>query len=166
MRFCAVGNIRGHPCRSLHFGNGQMGLPKPERTEWNHEHTYPLQAVPLPAWQYSAERDVNGASGKPKRLTRRTLAKFPNKSVEVKMQQSGRGNNARENAFDRVHSDMRIDVRNRAVGQNEAHIKSDQRTAPSKHESHKPANVAVFRDTIAIIDQNQREVLHIVQNFK
>ena len=61
---------------------------------------------------------------------------------------------------------MRIDVRDRAVGQNEAHIKSDQRTAPSEHESHEPANVAVFLDTIAVIDPNERQVLHVVENFK
>ena len=82
------------------------------------------------------------------------------------MQQRGSGYYAREDPFDRVHSDMRIDVRNRAVGQNEAHIKSDQRTAPSEHESHEPANVAVFLDTIAVIDPNERQVLHVVENFK
>src|SRR5215467_743284 len=68
MRFCTVRNIRGYKCHSLHFGNRQMGLAKPERAEWKHEHAHPLQAVPCPAGQESAERYVSCAASKPERL--------------------------------------------------------------------------------------------------
>ena len=61
---------------------------------------------------------------------------------------------------------MRIDVRDRAVGENEAHIETNQRTAPSEHKSHKPANVAVFLDTVAVVDPNERQVLHVMEDFE
>src|SRR5438876_11689265 len=103
MRFCAVRNIGGQPCHSLHFGNSQMGLPKPECTEWKDEHTCPLQAVPCPAWQESAERYVSGAASNPERLTRRTLANLPNQADGVKLRQRRRGYHAPSDQFARHH---------------------------------------------------------------
>ena len=61
---------------------------------------------------------------------------------------------------------MRIDKGKRAIGEDEADIKPNQRAAPSEHESHEPADVAVFLDTIAIVDPDERQVLHVVKNFK
>src|SRR4029079_5463015 len=45
-------------------------------------------------------------------------------------------------------------------------IKANQRAAPTEHESHEPANVAVFLDAVAIVDPDQRQVLHVVKHFE
>jgi len=82
------------------------------------------------------------------------------------MQQRRGGHHPGENPFDGLHPEMRIDEGNRAVGKDEADIKADQRAAPSEHESHKSPNVAVFLDAVAIVDPDERQVLHVVKNFE
>src|SRR4029077_12139131 len=78
----------------------------------------------------------------------------------------GSCHHAGENAFDGVNSEMRIDEGKRAVGKDEADIKANQRAAPSEHESHESANVAVFLDAVAIVDPDERQVLHVVKHFE
>src|SRR4029453_1110156 len=112
MRFRAVRHIRDHPRHPLHLGNGKMRLPEPQRAEWHHEYAYPFQAVPRPAGKHAAERHISGSTSEPERLTRRALPNFPDKSVIIKMQQRGSGHYACEDAFDGVHSEMRIDKGN------------------------------------------------------
>ena len=112
MRFCAVRHIRDQPRRPLHVGNGKMRLPEPQRSKRHHEHAHPFQPVPCPTGKHTAERYISGSTGKPERLTRRALPNFPDKSVIIKMQQRGSGHHAGENAFDGIHSEMRIDEGN------------------------------------------------------
>ena len=82
------------------------------------------------------------------------------------MEQCGSSDHAGENAFHSVHADMRIDVRHWAIGEDQPDIQPDQWAAPSKNETHEPADVAVFLDAIAIVDPDEREVLHVVENFE
>ena len=82
------------------------------------------------------------------------------------MQQRGSSHHAGKDALNSVHADMRIDVRYGAIGQNEAYVESHKRTAPSKHETHESADVAVFLNPIAVIDPHKRQVLHVVKNFE
>src|SRR6478672_3082711 len=105
-----------------------MRLPEPQSSERHHEHANPLQPVPCPAGQHAAERHISSSTSKPERLTCRAFPNLPNKSVIIKMQQSGGGHHAGENPFDGIHSDVRIDEGNRAVCKDEADIESDERT--------------------------------------
>src|SRR5580765_3081799 len=143
-----------------------MRLPKPQRSKRHHEHAHPFQPVPCPTGEHTAERYISGSTGKPERLTRRALPNFPDKSVIIKMQQRRSGHYPGENPFDGIHSEMRIDEGNRAVGKDEADIKANQRAAPSEHESHESTNVAVFLDAVAIVNPDERQVLHVVKHLE
>src|ERR1051325_10042469 len=82
------------------------------------------------------------------------------------MQQRRSGHYAGENAFDHVHSDMRIDEGHRAVGEDEADIEANQRAASSEHEPHEPADVAVFLDAVAIVDPHERQILYVMKHLE
>src|SRR5438093_3780219 len=163
MRFCPLWHIGDHPRHSLHIRDREVRLPKPERSERHHEYTHPFQPVPCPTRNHTAERYVGGSSGEPERLTSRTLANFPDKSVVIKMQERGSGDHTRQDAFNRVDSEMRINEGERAIGENEANVKANQRSAPSEDEPHEPANIAVFLDAVAVVNPNERQVLHVVE---
>src|SRR6266496_4298146 len=118
-----------------------------------------------PAWEKTAQRYIRCPASKPERLSRGALPHFPDKSVVIKMEQGGSGDYAGEDAFDDVYSEMRIEIRERAIGENQADIEPHQRAAASKHKAHESADVAVFFHAVAIVDPDQREVLHVVENF-
>ena len=61
---------------------------------------------------------------------------------------------------------MRVEIRKRAVGENQADIEPNQRAAPPKYKAHEAADVAVLLHTIAVVNPDQREVLHVVKNFE
>src|SRR5437016_1292468 len=61
---------------------------------------------------------------------------------------------------------MVIEVTNRAVSENKTDIKPNQGTAPAKYEPHEPTDGTVFLDTVAIVNPNQRQVLHVVKHFE
>src|SRR6476620_9254676 len=166
MWFCSVRNIRDHRGAPLYVRNCKMRLPEPQRSKRHHEHAHPFQPVPCPTRKHTAERYISGSTGKPQRLTRRALPNFPDKSVIIKMQQRRGGYQPGENPFDGLHPDMRVDEGNRAVGKDEADIKANQRAAPSEHESHESANIAVLLNPISIVDPDERQVLHVVKYFE
>src|SRR5437899_5254992 len=119
-----------------------------------------------PAREKPAQRHIGRSTGKSKRLTGGAFANFPDKSVVIKMKQRGSGDYASEDAFDRVYSQMGIEIRKRAVGENQADVQSNQRTAPSENEAHEPTDIAVFLHAVAIVDPDEREILHVVENFE
>src|SRR6266576_5811441 len=119
-----------------------------------------------PAWEKAAQRYIGGSAGESKGLARGALANFQDKSIVIEMQQRGGGDYAGENAFDGVYSEMRIKIRERTIGENQAEVEPHQRAAPSKHEAHESADVAVFLHAVAIVDPDEREVLHVVENFE
>src|SRR5256885_9619099 len=61
---------------------------------------------------------------------------------------------------------MRIEVGDRAIGENQTKIKPDKGAAATKNKTHKSADAFVFFDPIAIVNPNQREVLHVVKDFE
>src|ERR1700724_1540076 len=61
---------------------------------------------------------------------------------------------------------MRINVRDRAIGEDQTDVESNERAAPAIHEAHKAADVAVFLDAVAIVDPDKRKVLHVMKNFE
>src|SRR6266404_2609304 len=119
-----------------------------------------------PAREKTAQRYIGGSAGEPKGLARGAFPYFPDKSIVIKMEQRGSGDHAGENAFDGVYSEMRIKIRERAIGENQADVEPQQRSAPSKHEAHESADVAVFLHAVAIVDPDEREVLHVVEHFE
>ena len=61
---------------------------------------------------------------------------------------------------------MVIEVTNRAISENKTDIKPNQGTAPAKYEPHEPTDGTVFLDAVAIVNPNQRQVLHVVKHFE
>jgi len=59
-----------------------------------------------------------------------------------------------------------IEIRERTIRKNEPDVQSDQRTASSKNKAHKTTDGTVLFHTAAIINPDQREVLHIVIDFE
>src|SRR5262249_61962531 len=53
-----------------------------------------------------------------------------------------------------------------AVGEHQAYVHSHQRATAPEHKAHEPTNGAVALDSFAIINPNQREILHIVKYFE
>src|SRR5206468_12644345 len=52
------------------------------------------------------------------------------------------------------------------IGENEADVQSYQRTAPSENKAHEPTDIAVFLHAVAIVDPDEREILHVVEDFE
>src|SRR6266566_2042303 len=119
-----------------------------------------------PAGNVSSLRCCVRSSGEPERLAGGAFANFPNESVVIKMEQCRGGNHASQDAFDRFYSEMLIEIGERPIGEDQAHVESDQRAAPPKHKAHESADVAVFLNAIAIVDPDERQVLHVVKDFE
>src|SRR5207245_11680372 len=89
-----------------------------------------------------------------------------NDPVLMKMQRRHRLPHRVENALNRVDSDTRFEITQCPIGEDQAHVKTDQRATASEHEAHEPADRAVCLNPSTIINPNQREVLHIVKYFE
>src|SRR2546423_9128552 len=98
--------------------------------------------------------------------SRLSFTDFPNESVVIKMEQSRCGDDANENMFDGLNGDTGRRQGDRAVGQNQADIYTDERAATPENETHEPADALIAFDSGAIIDPDNREILHVVENFK
>src|ERR1044072_3168456 len=61
---------------------------------------------------------------------------------------------------------MRIEITDRAISKDQANIEAHQRAAPSEHEAHESADVAILLHPIPVVDPDKREVLHVMENFK
>src|SRR5438477_4523472 len=61
---------------------------------------------------------------------------------------------------------MVIEITNRAVSENKTDIKPNQRTTPAKYKPHEPTDGTVFFQPVAIVNPNQRQVLHVVKHFE
>ena len=56
--------------------------------------------------------------------------------------------------------------RERAIGEDEADVDADQGTAAAKNKPHEAAHRPVLFHTVAIVDPDERKVLHVVENFE
>src|SRR5205807_10294538 len=71
-----------------------------------------------------------------------------------------------EHTRHRVDPDVGIQVTNRAISKNETNIKSNQRSAATENKTHEATDRAVFLDSVAIVNPNQRQVLDVVKHFE
>src|SRR5256714_2106599 len=110
--------------------------------------------IPYPA-------PVNAENG-----SRLSFTNFPKESVEIKMEKSRCGDDANENMFDGLNGDTGRRQGDRAVGQNQADIDTDERAATPENETHEPADALIAFHPGAIVDPDNREILHVVENFK
>src|SRR5262249_52478621 len=145
--------------------NTETRLPKPQRAQGHYKYRHPLQTVPGPAGEHPSQTHIGGSPRGPEGLSRRALSHFPDKSVVIKDEQRGSGDHAGQDAFDGVDAEIVIDECQRAISEDKAYIQADQRPAPSKHKPHESADVAVLLHAIAIVDPDQRQVLHVVKDF-
>ncbi len=82
------------------------------------------------------------------------------------MEQRGRGDHTGEDAFNGLYPEMGIEITERAIGKDQPDIKPNERTAPSKDEAHESTDVTVLLHSIAVVDPDKREVLHVVEDFE
>ncbi|PYJ77069.1 MAG: hypothetical protein DME69_11715 [Verrucomicrobia bacterium] len=82
------------------------------------------------------------------------------------MKQRGCGDYASEDAFDRFDPEMGIEISKRAVSENQADVQSDERAASSENKTHEPTDIAVLLHAVAIVDPDEREILHVVEDFE
>src|SRR5207248_2901657 len=141
-------------------------LPVPECTKRNDKNSRPFGAVQGPTRKKPFRRDISGATTDAERLSSGFFPYFPNEPVVIKMQEGGSGHHPGKYAFDYVDPDARLEIAQRPVGENQAHVKTNQRATAPEHETHKPADRAVCLDPFPIVNPNQREVLDIVKYFE
>src|SRR6266700_407680 len=119
-----------------------------------------------PAREKTSQRHIGRPTGKPERLTGGAFANFPDKPVVIKMKQRGCGDYASEDAFDRFDPEMGIEISKRAVSENQADVQSDERAASSENKTLESADSAVLLHAVAIVDPDEREILHVVEDFE
>src|SRR5207302_9435709 len=110
-------------------------LPKPEGSKGNDKNSHPFRAVQGPARQKTTRPDIGGAAADAERLPSGFLPDFPNEPVVIKMQQRGSGNHTGKDAFDDVDPDTRLEIAQRPVGEDQAHVKTDERATAPEHET-------------------------------
>src|SRR5437867_4868028 len=94
------------------------------------------------------------------------IAHFPHKSAVIKMTNTPRRHYAGEHTLYRLDFETGIEIAKGTVGKNQPDVETDQRTASSKNKAHKTADGTVLFHTAAIVNPDQREILHIVIDFK
>ena len=82
------------------------------------------------------------------------------------MKQRRRSDDSGEDAFNGLYSEMGIEIRERAIGENQADVQSNERAAPPKDKAHESADVAILLHPIAVVDPDEREVLHVVEDLE
>ena len=166
LRPCTGWQIRSHMSGAIGSGGGAIDFAIRHRTERKHKHHRPLRSVQCPSRQKSAQAHIRGAAFESERLSRRFFANFPDKTVVIKMQKSRRCHDTREHARDGVHSNVGIQIADRAISHDQPDIESDQRSAPAKDETHESADGTVFLHPVPIVDPNNRKVLRVVKNLE
>src|SRR5438105_10963587 len=61
---------------------------------------------------------------------------------------------------------MRLVITMRTISEEQPDIKTHQGAATAEHESHETADGSVALDSLAIVNPDQRQVLHVVKHFK
>src|SRR6266542_430325 len=99
-------------------------------------------------------------------LARGAIAHFPDESVVIKMKKTRRRHYAGEHTLYRLDFETGIEIAKGTVGKNQPDVEPNQRTAPAKNKPHEAADRAVFFHAAAIVNPDQRKVLHIVKQFE
>ena len=95
-------------------------------------------------------------------FARRAIAHFPDESVVIKMKKTRRRHYAGEHTLYRLDFETGIEIAKGTVGKNQPDVETDQRTASSKNKAHKTADGTVLLHAAAIVNPDDREVLHVV----
>src|SRR5947208_15188463 len=114
-----------------------------------------------PARKKQIGRRACGSSGQSERFAGRFLAHLPDESVVIKMQQTGRSHYSGQHALDRLDLKAGIEIGERAVGENEPDVEPDQGTAAPENKPHESADAAVFFNPVAVINPDERKILHM-----
>src|SRR5213592_4182035 len=61
-----------------------------------------------PSWKHTTQPHIGGPPSYSERLSGRAFSNFPDKPIVIKMQERRSSHHAGENAFNRIHTDMRI----------------------------------------------------------
>src|SRR5207253_8111073 len=141
-------------------------LPKPKCAKRNDKNSDPFRTMQGPAGQKTARRNICCPAADAERLSSRFLAHFPDESVVIKMEQRRSGHHTSEHAFDCVDADVRFEIAQGHVGEDQAHIKTNQRATAPEYKTHKTADRAICLNPFAIVNPNQGEVLDIVKYFE
>src|SRR5438309_2751995 len=99
-------------------------------------------------------------------FARRAVAYFPDESVVIKMKKTRCRHYAGEHTLHRLDFETGIEISEGTVGKNKPDVQPNQRTASSKNKTHEAADRAVLFHTAAIVNPDEREVLHIVKNLE
>ena len=99
-------------------------------------------------------------------FARRAVAYFPDESVVIKMKKTRCRNHTGEHTLHRLDFEAGIEIREGTVGKNKPDVQPNQRTAPAENEAHEAADRAIFFNATAIVNPDQREILHIVKNLE
>src|SRR4029077_10221165 len=158
--------IRNNRAQTFQFASATLYFGIPESRERNHKNSDPFYAVQSPTGQKTTQRNICCTTGDTQRLPRRLLANFPNESVIVKMKQRRRSNHSRENAFHNIDADARLVITKRAIGKDQADVKTDQGAAAPEHEPHEATDRSIVLNAFPIINPDSRKVLDIVTHFE
>src|SRR6266487_4385472 len=96
-------------------------------------------------------------------FARGAFAYFPDESVVIKMKKTRRRYYAGEHTLHRLDFETGIEIPEGTIGKNKPDVQPNQRTAPAKDKAHEAADRAVLFHTAAIVNPDEREVLHIVK---
>src|ERR1041384_280951 len=114
---------------SIELRVGRMDLAEPERAKRNDKHPNPFHAVQQPARQRTARCHVGRAATDSERLASGFLAHLPDEAIIIKVQKSRGCDDTGEYAFQTVDPDVRFEITERAIGQYQADIETDERAA-------------------------------------
>src|SRR5438309_791513 len=82
------------------------------------------------------------------------------------MEEGRCGNNTSEDTLDGIDFKTGVKITERAVGENKTDVQPHERTAPPKNKTHESADAPVFFNPVAIVNPDERKILHIVKNFE
>src|SRR5207244_6102984 len=151
------GNIGDDKGETVKLTPNGAYLSNPECPQRNDESSHPFRAVQGPTREKIIRRNIGRASADAKRLSSGFLAHFPNESVVIKMEQGRSGHHSGEHALDRFDAYTGLEITERAVGENQSDVKTNERATAPEEEAHKASDRTVFLDPAAIIDPNQRK---------
>src|SRR6516162_6633503 len=100
-------------------------------------------------------------------FARAPFTHFPDETVVVKMEHSGGGYDSGQDPLHCINFDETgIDEGKRTVGKDQANIKADERPAAAENETHEATDRSIFLNPTAIVNPDNREVLHIVKHLE
>src|SRR5439155_20871384 len=97
-------------------------LAKPKWAKRNDKNSDAFRTMQGPAGQKTARRNICCPAADAERLSSTFLAHFPDESVVIKMEQRLSVHYTVEDAFDYVDIDARLEITQRPVGEDQAHV--------------------------------------------